>query len=337
MKPYLVDVPVLLFVFVRPSTLKLVFDVIRKARPSVLFLMSDGPRESVPSDKERIAESRSIVENIDWECDVHRYYSVINKGMYKTLYDSLGQVFNIVDRLIILEDDVLPNQSFFPFCAETLEKYKNDERIQMVCGMNHLGVYEAPEADYFFSKAGSIWGFALWKRTYDSFEYKMKYAKDNYILDMLKKNTPSFQKSYIPNAQNYMAGSFSDDKRVAFEFQCGVSMYLQNRLLLVPKKNMICYLGATEGSTHAPNNIKLLPKVIRKIFNMQTYEYEFPLKHPAYVIEDKNYEKKVNRIMGWGHPIIQFYIRTKFIIRQLIYGDRKEYAKKILKKIFERN
>lgn len=317
------DAPVFLMFFIRPHTLKEVFKAIKESKPKTLFLVSDGPRENIQSDLELNNECKQIVEDIDWECKVYKYYSNENKGMYITLYDSLKKAFDIVDRLIFLEDDILPSKSFFPFCAEMLEKYKDDERIHMICGMNHLGEYNEPTSDYFFSKAGSIWGFAIWKRTYESFDYHMNYADDSFALDLLKQNSPIHRKVFLKYAQRRLNNSLEMEKRIAFEFQCGLSMYLQNRLILVAKKNMIHCMGATAGATHSPNDYRLLPKGIRRIFNMKTYEYQFPLKHPQYIMEDKVYELKVERILANRHPMVKIYRKLEGKIRKMIYGDKK--------------
>lgn len=334
MKPYLVDVPVVLYVFVRPDTLKRVFDVVTKARPSILFLVSDGPRESVPTDKQNIEASRKVVEDIDWDCKVYRFYYYTNCGMYAILKSSLDYVFSHVDRCVFLEDDVVPSVSFFQFCAELLEKYKYDLRVNRICGMNHTGFYSEPSSDYFFSQSGSSWGFAIWKRTYEDFDYQFTYGNDKYIFNRLKENASNRMYRRI---EMYAKGENVDGHAAGAEFYFGLMLVLQNRINIVATKNMICNIGFTEGSTHAPSSFKQLPKGLQKVFNMQTHEYKFPLKHPAYVIEDKNYEKIVNKIMGVGYPTILFYRRIEFAVRQLIYGDKKKYAKGILKKIFERN
>lgn len=332
MKPYLVDIPVRLNVFVRPEALKEVFDVIREARPSILFLVSDGPRDTVPTDKERIEASRRVVEDIDWDCRVHKLYSEKNQGMYTTGKNAWEYIFNIVDRCIMLEDDVVPSVCFFRFCAELLEKYKNDLRISRICGMNHLGYYKEPNSDYFFSKEGSIWGYAIWKRTYENYDYDFGYGKDKYVLNRLKENT-KHEKKMMRKYYGYANGYYVDGHTAGSEFffECAVDLY--NQLNLVATKNMICNIGVGDGSTHSADSLKELPKGIRRIFFMETYEHEFPLRHPKFVIEDKNYQRKVNRIMGWGHPLVIFYRRTEILIRRTMFGDKKKLLKRIISKL----
>ncbi len=323
--------PVFLMFFIRPHTLERVFEAVKKAKPSTLFLVSDGPREGNPNDKRLNDMCKNIVENIDWECDVHRLYSNVNKGMFKTYYDAFELAFKVVDSLIFLEDDILPNQSFFRFCSDLLVEYQDDVRIHMICGMNHLGIYSEPKSDYFFSKAGSIWGFAIWKRTYESFIYDMDYANDQYILDLLE--IISSNTYFNIKANKFINGNLSENDRIAFEFQSGLSMHLQNRLLIVPKKNMIHSLGATEGSAHAPNEIKKLPKRLQSIFCMETYDYDFPLQHPKYIIEDRKYEKKVLQKMGKNSLVASRIQRIEGIIRSIYYGDGKILLKKFFSRI----
>ncbi len=204
--PALTDVPVLLMIFVRPKQLTDSFNAIKKARPSKLLIVSDGPRDSHPTDKDLNDICKKIVEDIDWECEVHYRYSEVNRGMYVTAYDAFKWAFSLVDRLIFIEDDVVPNQSFFKFCEEMLNKYENDLRVHTICGLNHLGVYEDPTADYFFSKAGSIWGFALWKRTYDTFEYDLRFNEDLYYKKLL---VNSFHKAYRKYLKNSISALFA--------------------------------------------------------------------------------------------------------------------------------
>jgi len=325
---------VLLFVFIRPQTLKRVFERIREVRPSKLYLTSDGPRENVPSDREKIEECRKIVENIDWECEVHKIYFDKNQGMYATGRMACDYVFEREDRLIFLEDDILPSRSYFQFCAEVLEKYKDDLRINAVCGMNHLGKYETPNTDYFFSKTGSIWGFAIWKRTYETY-YKFEYGQDSYVSERVKqiaKKDTYFCKVF----DGYAKHDVFDGHPAGPEFFLSLNIYAQNQLFIIPKNNMIKCIGFADGSTHAVNDLKKMAKGDRQIFDMKTYDVEFPLKNPLYVFPDEVYEKKMKRVIAWHHPIVGFYRRCVGIIKRIYYGDGKIILKKIPEKIFRK-
>ena len=121
--PAKTDVAVLLLFFNRPDTFGQVFEQVRLARPSWLFLYQDGPRGE--RDMAGIEACRQIVsdENIDWECEVHRRYQEKNYGCDPSGYMSHKWAFSIVDKCIVLEDDVVPSQSFFPFCKEMLDRY----------------------------------------------------------------------------------------------------------------------------------------------------------------------------------------------------------------------
>jgi hypothetical protein len=318
--PSLTDVPVFLMIFVRPEQLKESFTAIKKARPSKLFIVSDGPRTSHPNDSILNNKCKEIVLEIDWECEVHHKYSEVNQGMYVTCYEGLKWAFDQVDRLIFLEDDIVPNQSFFPFCEELLEKYKNDSRIHSICGMNHVGVYESPSADYFFARAGSIWGFAIWKRTFDTFEYDLNFTQDKYSFDLL---INSYEKTYRKEIKNAIISKRKrweeNMEKGDFELISSASFFLNNRLMIIPSRNMICCRGISENSGHNTNHPLKLPKSIRRLFDMKTHELKWPLKHPKYIITDTNYEKLVLKCMG-KNKSIRLFRKIEYIMRRLFYG-----------------
>lgn len=328
MKPYLVDVPVKINIWIRPECQKRQFEVIKKARPSILFLVSDGGRNE--QEQKLIAENRKLYENIDWECTVYKIYEQENQGMYTMAQKSRELIWSKVDRCIFLEDDIIPSVSFFRYCSEMLERYKDDLRVHIVNGMNHLGVYEEVNTDYFFSSFGSIWGFATWKRVFDAFG-DFEYAKDNYVMKNLLSNAKEHPK-LCKSIQGYPNGELVDGHPAGGEFYFALAVYLQNQLNIIPKKNMINNIGCTDDAAHS-NALKKLPKGIHQVFNMKTYEIEFPLKHLDYVIPDYNYEKKQKRIMARNHPMVQFYRKIEFVIRSIYYGDAKKIIDKVIGKL----
>ena len=162
MKPSLVDVPVLILFFNRPQQLSQVFEQVRKARPSKLFLYQDGPRGE--RDLPGIKACREVVDQIDWECEVHRKYQEKNYGCDPSEYISQKWAFSMVDKCIVLEDDDVPSVSFFTFCKEMLDRYEQDTRITMIAGFNNEEITPDVPYDYFFASTFSIWGWASWKR-----------------------------------------------------------------------------------------------------------------------------------------------------------------------------
>ena len=194
MKPYLVDVPVAIQAFIRPQMLQKQWEVIKKARPSIIFVRSDGPRETVPTDAELIAKSRAITEDVDWDCTVYRLYEEKNIGMYGMMRKCPPFIWSKVDRCIFLEDDQIPSVSYFQFCAELLEKYKDDLRIEKITGVNLCGDWEDTPDDYFFARVPASSGAAIWRRSYMERDLELTYAKNPYVMEHIKRDLPWYLK-----------------------------------------------------------------------------------------------------------------------------------------------
>lgn len=327
------SVPVALNVFIRLDTLKLVFDSVKRVKPKVLFLIGDGPRNAVETDKSNIEACRKYVENIDWNCDVHRIYSVVNKGLYKTYFDAQAYIFERVDRCIFLEDDVLPSQSFFWFCEEMLDRYNNDLRVHYVTGLNYLGYYNKPDSDYFFSGEGSIWGYAIWKRTYLS--QNMDYANSQYVTQCMCDVSDQLKPQYKKKIRGYINNPLYEGHVAGPEFYKNCLRFSQNQLYIVPKKNLISNIGVGDGSTHSAESLHLLARGVQRLFFARTYELDFPLAHPAFVVRDVFYEKQVNRILAWNHPIILIYRKVEATFRYLVFGNKKDLKGKIRSKLLK--
>ena len=328
MKPYLVDVPVRVNIWIRPECQKRQFEIIKQARPSMLFLQSDGGRNE--KEWEAIYSNRKLIEDgIDWECKIIKIYESENQGLYEMGQKVSQIIWSQVDRCIFLEDDQLPSVCYFRFCAELLEKYKDDKRVECICGMNQLGEYTECSSDYFFSRQGSIWGIAQWKNRYED-RNKYEYANDDYILKLLKQRTRNNKIAW--NRLSAYAQQKNYEGHVAgAEFWIEFDMYAQNRVQIIPKVNMISNIGTTEDSAHAAE-LKLLPKGIQKVFHTKTYEIKFPLKHPEYVIPDVFYENKRNCVMGYNKPLINFGRKIERVYRILRYNGVKSLLDKMTKK-----
>lgn len=330
LKPYKTDVAVLILFFNRPSMLEKVFAQVKEARPSRLYLFQDGARSGREDDAENVMKCRDIVSDIDWDCEVHQNYQAKNNGCDPSEYLAQKWMFANEEMGIVLEDDDVPSQSFFPFCKELLEKYKDDQRINMICGMNNTGISEDCPYDYLFSTTGSIWGWASWKRVIDEWTDYVPFVEDEYWSKLFV-NRFSGEIDAQTQIEHYKN---NNSKGVAFyESILSANVLMNSRLNIVPKYNMISNIGFSGESTHGAPSLNTLPKGIRRIFNMKTYDYEFPLKHPDYVIEDVDFRKKLFRIMAKGHPVIQKYRNIESVILRLRYGEGSSVIKGIKRRL----
>lgn len=168
------NVPILFIIFNRPETTKAVFHEIRKNQPFQLFVAADGPRREIFEDIENCRKVREIIQLIDWECNVQTLFRDENLGCKIAVSSAIDWFFSQVDEGIILEDDCLPDQSFFPFCQELLEKYRYDAKIMMIGGSNFQFNKNKFEYSYYFSRYFHIWGWASWKRAWQFYDVEMK-------------------------------------------------------------------------------------------------------------------------------------------------------------------
>ena len=255
--PALVEVAVLILFFNRPEPLAAVFEQVRKARPSKLFLYQDGPRGE--KDLPGILACREVVNKIDWECEVHQNFQEKNAGCDPSNYNAQRWAFSYADKCIIFEDDSVPSVSFFRFCKELLDKYENDTRICMISGINYDEVTKDVPYDYFFSTTFSIWGWASWRRVIDQWDEHYSFLDDAFNLQQLEEyiKERKYQKEFIEFCQHHR-----ESGKAYYESIFHAAMFFNSGLSIVPTKNMIHNLGATAGSTHFGSGNNLLPSAV---------------------------------------------------------------------------
>ena len=322
MKPYLVDIPVLILFFNRPQQLGQVFAEIRKARPSRLFLYQDGPRSE--ADMPGIMACREIVAQVDWECKVETLYQEKNFGCDPSEFISQKWAFSHVDKCVVLEDDDVPSVSFFSFCKEMLERYEQDERITMISGFNVEEQTTDIEDDYFFSTNFSIWGWASWKRVVDQWDEHYTWLDApvavRQLEDLIRER--GYRDDFLP-----MCRKHRQQGKAFYETIFWSHMLLSGGLTIVPRKNMINNLGATADSTHFGGSLKTMPRGYRRIFTMKRYELPLegedlaPLKHPSYIMEHVAYRHRAYRIMGWMCPMVKIGRSIEELLLNLRYGN----------------
>ena len=160
------DVPVALMVFARPASLAKILDSVRTARPRLLFIVADGPRATHPQDTANCAAVRGVLDTVDWPCEIRRLESDQNMGCDHRIVSGLDWIFRQVDEAIVLEDDVIPHPSFFPWCAAMLQRYRSEPQIMHISGRNELQQWGTGDADHHLVRFGSAWGWATWARAW---------------------------------------------------------------------------------------------------------------------------------------------------------------------------
>jgi len=235
------------FVFNRPDVTRQVFERIRSARPPILLLVADGPRPAYPEDIECCTAVRDIVNQVDWSCTVYKEFSERNLGCRRRVSSGLDWVFSQVSEAIILEDDCLPNPTFFRFCEELLERYRDDERVMHIGGCNFQGGQKHGDASYYFSRYNHIWGWASWNRAWRHYNVAMpsfpKFENAGKIKDIF--DDKAIQRYWLDIFKRVYSGSL-----LTWDYQWTYAMWQQNRLAILPNQNLVTNIGFGKDATH---------------------------------------------------------------------------------------
>lgn len=273
--------PVVLIIFNRPDTTKHVFAAIAKARPPKLLVIADGPREGRLDEQQKCQAARDIIDQVDWPCEVLTEYSDVNLGCKQRVSSGLDWAFSKVTEAIVLEDDCLPDPSFFRFCEEMLIRYRNDQRVGMITGNNFNSGIRRNEESYYFSKHVFIWGWATWAdRWNDTYDIEMRewaLLRDNgWLFDMLLRRGEVALWTKVFNAA-------ANNKVDTWDTQWVFANWRSSRLSVIPNVNLVTNIGFGPEATHTKNENALA--------NMPTSSIEFPLSHPASMIRNVAFDR----------------------------------------------
>lgn len=297
------DIPVVFFIFNRPDTTRLVFEQIKNLKPRKLYIFADGARDRKGEDVQ-CRETRLATENIDWDCEVIRNFSEVNLGCRVSIGAGLSSVFAKEEMAIILEDDCLPDLTFFNYCRELLIKYKDDSRVGAISGDNfQLGKY-SPEESYYFSQYFNCWGWATWKRVWDHYDIDIvnwPEMKSKKLLNNV------FSKDYQLYFWNEIFDRVHAKKINTWDHQFSFNLFFQNMLVIVPKVNLIKNIGFDERGTHTTTRNSLA--------EINAVPMTFPLKHPNYVYINKIADQNTESLSIYTNP---YFISFKILLKRII-------------------
>ena len=287
MLTYDTNTPVLLLIFNRPDTAAVVFERIRMARPKRLYIAADGPRND--QEAVRCEETRKLVEQVDWDCQVKTLFRMENLGCKRAMSSGITWFFEQEAEGIVLEDDCVPDPSFFGFCSHMLAHYRTDDRIGHIGGSNlQLGQKRGPYS-YYFSRMTHAWGWAGWRRVWESYDVDMKTFPDFQRLDVLK-NIPShapFSASWYAVFQENYAGKVD-----SWAYPYTYHNLVNNRLSVIPNQNLIRNIGFRADSTHTADSGHVYA-------NLDTTPLH-SIEHPPIIVADV--EADIFTQVQEGHP-----------------------------------
>jgi len=242
------NTPILLMIFNRPDTTARVLDAIKYAQPKQLFVACDAPREYKDGEAEKVAETKALIKSmIDWECDVQTLYRDKNLGCKKAVSSAIDWFFEHVEQGIILEDDCVPDKTFFNYAEELLKKYKDDELVMHIGGSNFQHGKIRGDASYYFSRYNHIWGWATWRRAWEHYDVAIpdfpQFVKD-------KKINEIWDKKYIQDIWLDKFESVYEKKVDTWDYQWTYAIWKNNGLSIIPNKNLITNIGFGEDATH---------------------------------------------------------------------------------------
>jgi hypothetical protein len=276
---------ILLTIFNRPSTTKQVFDAIKQYRPTKLFIAADGPRTDKAGEKEKCEVARKITENIDWPCKVKRLYRNKNLGCKIAVSGAITWFFKNVEEGIILEDDCLPNSSFFVFCEQMLKLYKDDNKVMCISGDNFLPGKMQRESSYYFSKYIHIWGWATWRRAWKNYDVNMKdWPK------IMKKGTINkyfdniFEKKYWQT----LFDAVYRNKIDTWDYQFVYHVWKNGGVSIVPGRNLVANIGFGKDAVHLKSEKSPLSGMSTSSIDVKMGKRGVKLGRSADIYERKN-------------------------------------------------
>lgn len=265
---------ILFLVFNRIDTTKRVFQAIREIKPTRIYLAADGPRSTRKGDHDKVAEVVDyVLEHIDWSCDVITLIRKENLGCKRAVSEAIDWFFSHESEGIILEDDCLPDPSFFRFCQELLEYYRYDTRVGMVSGDNFQFGQKHGDASYYFSRIAHIWGWATWARAWKVYDREISnwpnFSKGKWLNGLVSSKDEG---KYWENTFNLVASGKID----TWDYQWVLSCLINGMLVVMPNINLVSNIGFGSSATHTTDS---------GIYdNAEVGQMKFPLMHPNIIL-----------------------------------------------------
>ena len=261
--------PVLFLIFKREDVTRRVFERICEAKPPRLYIAADGPRPNHPDEMAKCEATRKVVDRVDWPCEIHRLYHNTNLGCGRGVSEAITWFFEHEEQGIIIEDDILPHIDFFRYCDEMLERYKDNERVQLISGYNYFFEDFPSDVSYYMSSYMHIWGWASWRRVWQTYQFDLnKYPKSR-MQKMIRKRLCAKSARYFLWIYSKMQQMEID----TWDYQLSFNQYYYDRYSICPFINMVENIGmGSKDATHTTNEDLRI--------SGHKAQSPYPIKHP---------------------------------------------------------
>ena len=300
--------PVALVIFNRPDHTARALEAIAAARPPRLYVIADGPRPDRPEDARLVAEARAVIDRVDWPCEVRTCYSDVNLNCHGRIASGLDWLFANETEAIIVEDDCLPDPTFFRYCEELLERYRDDDRVQMISGFTPAALRDSAHS-YRFSRTYAVWGWATWARAWRYYDPTMRAWP-------AMRRTRWVENHLGDRKQAALARAWFDEAHSGpirqWDYQWLFSGWLRDAVAVSPSANLVRNIGFGAGATH-------MHDADDAYANTPTRPLEFPLRHPTRIDVDLRAERElwevmVERFLRWRRARLRRRVASRFAV-----------------------
>lgn len=299
-------------IFNRPEPTRAVFSSIRAARPEKLYIAADGPRGDRPGEADSCSQTRQIANEVDWPCEVKTLFRDRNLGPMHAQIAAIDWFFSHEDAGIVLEDDCLPSQSFFSFCEELLERYRDDGRVFMISGDNFQDGLVRGDGDYYFSVYAHTWGWATWRRSWTKLDKDLRGWPESREMGLIeglhaRRRTRRYWRQLFDKIHR-------GEYRRGWDYRWLYSCWKENGLVVTPNKNLVSNIGFGPSGTNCRNEDSSLAK-------RPAFELEAPLRHPSVMARHFLADEKVSRDLFSHRSFVQKLMnavrRPRLAIREI--------------------
>lgn len=238
-----IDSAVLVVGYQRPNEVRQILSKVSKAGIKSVYLSIDAPKVSSSEALTRSKELRMIVEEFSekFETFTSRFLP-INVGCSANILSACDWAFSQEDKLIILEDDCIPSDDFFPYVDFAFKKMIEDPEVLLICG-TQFQTCKSDESYLIKSRYSLTWG---WATTKSNWELLRKSFSQNSV--GVRSNLLTFDYEQIywnEGARRALDGYVDvwDTVLVDYLYSCKGYAYL-------PSQNLVKNIGNDGVATH---------------------------------------------------------------------------------------